>query len=117
MSNRVFDQISKKKKTTLREYRDSPLEQATGVPLKECGVSEMELVLDPEADQPVKLKLDVTIADIKDDVLLGLDAGNTVDVLASEKQVVIDGQSVPCVYVKSSRVGKVRATEKYEVPA
>jgi len=112
----VFQAIPQKKQPVLQKYQDSPLEQAGGVPLNEKGIAKMELVLD-RSHSPLTLKMDVTVANIKDDVLLGLDAGDTVDVVASKGQVVIDGQEVPCVRVKSSRVRCVKASERYQVPA
>ena len=117
LSDRVFRQISKDRRPELQEGDDAPLEQAAGTPLRELGSSEMELLLDRPEGEGLKLKLDVTVADIKDDVLLGLDAGDTVDVIASGNQVVIDGQAVPCVQVKRDRIRKVRAAEEQEIPA
>jgi len=117
LSDRVFKKIAKERQPELKNYTDPPLEQAGGIPLSESGVSEMELVFNRFQDDPLKLRIEVAVADIKDEVLLGLDAGDTVDVLASKNQVLIDGQAVPCICVKSSRVGKVRASGRYAVPA
>ncbi len=117
LSDHVFQRISQDRQPELRDCRDSPLEQAGGVPLIEKGVSEMDLILNRPLGEPLTLKIDVTVADIKDDVLLGLDAGEVVDVMTSRNQVVIDGQEVPCVQVKSSRIRKVQASAKCEIPA
>jgi len=117
LSERVFKKIAKERQPELQNYTDPPLEQAGGIPLSESGVSEMELVLNRFQDDPLKLRMEVAVANIKDEVLLGLDAGDTLDVLASKKQVLIDGQAVPCICVRSSRVGKVRASGRYAVPA
>ena len=56
MSQQVFDKIYKDTQPTLREYTDLPLEQATGVPLKECGVSEMDLVLNRQSEDHRELE-------------------------------------------------------------
>ena len=59
----------------------------------------------------------VIVADIKDDVLLGMDIGEEIDILTSKHQVVINGISIPCIHRRPNRALKVTLADDYEIPS
>jgi transposase InsO family protein len=111
VSDRIFKKISNKDPVMLSRKNGVPLEQADGNPLKDYGSIEVELHIGP-----LRIKKEVVVADIKDDVLLGMDIGEPFDVLTSSKKIVINGQEVPCVHVKSCNVRKVYSAEMVIIP-
>ena len=70
-------------------------EQATREPLLEFGSCKVEI----EMGDFSKV-IEVTVGNIKDDVLLGMDIG-TLDVLTSQEKIVIDGKEITCVVIKA----------------
>jgi hypothetical protein len=111
VSERVFKKISKGKSMNLSKEKEVPLEQADGNPLEDFGSTAMELHIGP-----LRIKKEVIVANIKDDVLLGMDIGESLDVITSSNKIVINGQEVPCVHVKSCGVRRVYTTEMVIVP-
>ena len=59
---------------------------------------------------------DVTVADIQDIVLVGLDIGDSVDVLTSEDKVIIDGHEISAVCVKPAEVYKIHCVKNFLFP-
>lgn len=102
----------KNKEIQINKETSTLLEQADGNSLKVFGVVEIELGI-----EHVKIKKEVTVADIKDEVLLGMDIANVLDVLTSSEKIVIDGKEIPCIHVKSNGVRKVYTIEDYIIPA
>ena len=71
------------------------MEQAGGSPLEIGGLVPVDLQLGKHMF-PDK---EIIVADIKDDVLLGMDIGYNLDVIASEDVIRIDGRSIPSTNV------------------
>lgn len=113
MSKAVFDKIPSERQPCLRSS-PVPLDQAGGSPLQDYGSAELRIELGSE--NPLALKLDVTVADIKDEMLLGMDAGDTFDVMTSKGKVIVDGHEVPCVHIRRDGVRKVFVSRRLEVP-
>ena len=65
----------------------------------------------------LKKDMSVIVADIKDDVLLGMDIGEEIDILTSRHQVVINGVTIPCIHVRPNRVLKVVLADDYIIPS
>ena len=57
----------------------------------------------------------VIVADIKDDVLIGMDIGKEVDVLISQNKVCIEWKEVSCTHIMNDRVYKVKAAYTYRI--
>ena len=83
LSSKVFELINDKYKCKLNTGVHIPLQQAGGNPLRVHGVIELEL----EMGDFNKTK-SLIVADIKDDVLLGVDIGEEIGILTSKHQVV-----------------------------
>ena len=96
----------------LRSTSSGNLKQADGNPLKELGTTTLELQLGD-----LKLDRDVTVADIQDHVLLGLDIGKSIDVLTSCNKVIIDGHYIPAIQVKPDSAVKVRCVRDVCIPS
>ena len=111
LSESLYRKIPAEKQLNLSSERRVPLEQAGGSPLPEIGSATVEMNLGT-----LTIDREVVVADIKDEVLLGMDVGDTVDVLTSKRTVVIDGHEVPCCHVKSDWVRKVYASHNYHIP-
>ena len=58
---------------------------------------------------------EVIIADIKDDVLVGMDIGNEVDILTSQNKLIIDGMEVKCNHIRQNRDLRVTAADTYRI--
>ena len=110
VSSRLFESIQKENRPSIELARHITLEQAGGKPLKQQGIATMRLDLGNH-----QLERKVIIADIKDDVLLGMDVGE-LDIITSRNEVIINGTTIPCTYVPPSTVYKVRASEDYDIP-
>ncbi len=110
LAKTVFDRIPETRRSSLTDGR-VPLDQAGGSPLKEYGRATVNLKLGLH-----EFSLEVCVADIKDEMLLGMDVGDTYDVVTSKGVVVVDGLEIPCVHIKSDRLRKVFAPRKLVVP-
>ena len=80
VSKKVYDQI-KHDKPPLTLTNRAQIKQAGGQPLSEHG--HVTLTFDFKSTQFDK---DVIVADIQDEVLIGMDIGDPLDVIASQKQ-------------------------------
>jgi len=111
LAKSIYDKIPEDKRPSLKESRVL-LDQAGGSPLKDYGKAQISLHMGPHT-----FPLEVCVADIKDEMLLGMDVGDTYDVVTSRGVLVIDGMEVPCTHVKSDRVRRVVAPRQLIVPA
>lgn len=112
VSWRIFNQIPKSNCPSIQVDKQVPLEQANGTLLEMTGMTNLDLHL---GDQ-VFPNREVVVADIKDDVLLGMDMGKTMDVIVSEKLVKIDGKPVACTHINGNCVRKVTSADDYSIP-
>ena len=64
----------------------------------------------------LKKDTSVIVADIKDDVLLGMDIRAEIDTLISRQQVVINGVTIPCINERPNRVLTVVLADDYIIP-
>ena len=111
LSKRVFTKIQKVKKLCLDTQRKVPMEQASGSPLEIGGLVPADLQIGKHMF-PDK---EIIVADIKDDVLLGMDIGYNLDVIASEDVIRIDGRSIPSTNVRGNHLFRVTAADTYEI--
>ena len=111
VSSRVFGKIRGDQKPNIQKRECIPLEQADGNPLGVDGTAELTLQLGTH----IFASRETVVADIKDDVLLGMDMGHTTDVITSKGLVKIDDREVPCTHIKSSRVYKVTSADTYHI--
>ncbi len=112
VSKKIYDQLPRGSKPRLRKgVLKGNIEQAGGTPLENYGIAKLEIKI----GRCSKLK-DVVIADISDDVLLGMDFGKTIDVITSESCIKVDGVSIPCIHVKPRQLRRVFAATTTEVP-
>ena len=95
VSMKTFKNIQKHKTVELDTTTQTPLEQADGSKLDDAGIA----LLDMELGKARVIK-DITVADISDEVLLGLDISESFDVLTSSSEVIIDGIAIPAFIVK-----------------
>jgi hypothetical protein len=110
VSKRVFDKITQLEHIDLQQTGSRPLEQADGNILPEFGSSELQLELGT-----LKLNKEVTIAQIKDDALIGMDIGN-MDVLSSQGTIIIDQHTIPTTIISPDNTRQVRTTEVVTIP-
>ena len=85
VSNKVFEQI--RDKPIAKKDRDLPLAQASGSPQSNIGVATLNMKMGQ-----VELCKKVPVADIQDDVLVGMDISNEFDVLTSKRKAVLEGK-------------------------
>ena len=113
VSDKIFEQFSEGTKNSIISDHKL-LSQANGEQLNESGKLKVQLQMGN-----FSIQHEVYIANITDEVLLGIDCANTIDILTSEHRVEIDGKSVPCIHVKeeSSYIRKVIAVEDNDIPA
>ena len=111
-SSRVYQKAKDMAGTEIQVRKQIPIEQADGNLLVNQGV----VTVDIQLDNHLFRDKEVVIANIKDDVLLGLDIGATVDVLSSEGYVKIDGKTVSCTCISRQMVGKVSVADEYCIP-
>ena len=90
VSTRVYNKMNTKNRPTLQSHHHIALEQADGAPLDMEGTVLISMNLGETT-----LEKEVIIADIKDDVLVGMDIGNKVDIITSQRKIVIDDQEIP----------------------
>ena len=112
ISSRVYQKAKDMAGTEIQVRKQIPIEQADGNLLVNQGV----VTVDIQLDNHLFREKEVVIANIKDDVLLGLDIGATVDVISSEGYVKIDGKTVSCTCISRQMVGKVSVADEYCIP-
>ena len=111
VSTRVFGKIRDDQKPNMQQRECIPLEQADGNPLNIEGTAALTLQLGTH----MFANRETVVADIQDDVLLGMDMGQTTDVITSKGVVKIDDREIPCTHIKSSRVYKVTSADTYHI--
>ena len=111
LAKSIYDKIPEDKRPDLKQSRVL-LDQAGGSPLVDYGKVQISLHLGTHT-----FPLEVCVADIKDEMLLGMDVGDTYDVVTSKGVIVIDGLEVPCTHIKSDRVRRVVAPRQLVIPA
>ena len=104
--------IPEERSPEIKSDQQAPLEQADGNPLQIDGMALMTLQL----GEHMLIDKEVLVADIKDDVLLGMDIGENMDVITSERHVKIDNKVVPCTHIRGNRLLKVTAADTYCIP-
>ena len=110
VSKGLYDQMDKK--PDLNQNRHLPLSQASGSQLLDMGMVNLKFSIGD-----VNFEKEVVVADIQDNVLIGLDIGDPFDVITSEKHVFIQGQRIPCVAIRSSVIRKVWASDEFLIHA
>ena len=110
VSWKIFKQIPDEIKPKVLTNNKVDLTQANGALLENTGIVTLDITLGEQV-----FNKEVILADIKDDVLLGMDIGDTVDIITSEEIVRIDGKEIPCKHVKG-KVRKVFALSEWIIP-
>ena len=108
VSTRVYNKINTKNRPTLQSHHHIALEQADGASLDMEGTVLISMNLGE-----ITLEKEVIIADIKDDVLVGMDIGNKVDIITSQRKIVIDDQEIPYAHVQRRQLYKVTSADTY----
>jgi len=113
VSSRVYDQLSTKDKPVLKG--SVKLRGAGGSPIREKGAGEFNLILGP-----VKVICQAVVADIEDEVLLGLDvlAGEKdgqADIFLSKNIIKLKGKEIPLIPA-TRRLRKVTVAEDVAIP-
>ena len=88
------------------------MEQAAGDSLKEYGLATLQFCCGPATFQK-----QVRISDIQDDVLIGMDIGENLDVISSQNKVIIDGINIPCTIIMEAIMYPVVAAVRYIISA
>ena len=109
VSSRAFQKIERENRPPIDKQASVALEQANGTPLTTMGTSSVEMKLGTSI-----IHMEVIIADIKDDVLVGMDIGDEVDILTSQGKVFIDGHEVPCTHIRRANAFQATATDNTE---
>jgi predicted aspartyl protease len=109
VSKKIFEQICDK--PVVETDKDVPLSQASGSPLGNMGIATLDLIIGP-----LNLTRAVFIADIQDDVLVGMDISNIFDVLTSQKKVVLEGQDIPCIVVRTEILRRIYVADDCVIP-
>ena len=112
VSNRIFKKLKEHKQSLVEPSQDNLMSQAGGDPLVECGRAKLTLDFGPQT-----ITREVIIAEIQDDVLIGMDIGENMDVLSTQNKLILDGQEIPCTFVKSNTSRRVFVAVDYEIPA
>ena len=89
---------------------------AGGGALKNVG----KCVLDLQIDS-FKVSKEVMVADIKDDVLLGMDIlkganGKPADIMLSQEKIILNGNTIKCTHYSDTKLRKVTAADHYILP-
>ena len=111
VSQRIFNKIIKLNPSIPVLDKNVNLVQADGNSLKELGNVLLEFKLGP-----LSLNKEVTVADITDDVLLGIDFSTKLDVVTTENKVRIDNEDIPCICVYPSSTRRVSSKQDFIVP-
>ena len=94
--------------THKRKTAYASLEQTGGTILPDYGSVELNIELGP-----LKLRKDVTIADIKDQILLGIDIGKNVDIVLSQKKITINHIDIPCEIIQQPNISETVTIPPY----
>ena len=79
----------------MRKIEDVTCTTATGNKINKLGRAEIDIKMGDHNFQKT-----IRVADIQDDMLLGIDISETFDVSAKKKRIEIDGNRIPCIVVK-----------------
>ena len=110
-SKKIFDRINKKEQPPL--VKRGKLIHAGGQAMTVYGRGKMNIMLDQ-----VNINHEVVIAEIKDEVLLGMDIlkgkdGNPADIILSQGKIILNGQEIKCQHFPQTCLRKVTAAEDY----
>lgn len=113
VSKKVFDKINKTEQPAL--VKRGKLMHAGGQAMTVYGQCKMSITLDQ-----VNIYNEVVIADIKDEVLLGMDIlkgmdGRPADIILSQGKIVLNGHEIRCQHFSQSCNRKVTAVEEYRI--
>ena len=108
VSTRVFTRIKPEKRPDVTKD-NIMMEQADGAALEILGTVKVNLQLGDYS-----ITRDVIVANIKDDVLLGMDVGHKMDILTSQNKISIDGHEIACTHVQSI-LYRVVAADTYNI--
>ena len=111
VSKKIFDRINKKEQPSL--VKRGKLMHAGGQAMTVYGRGKMNIMLDQ-----VNINHEVVIAEIKDEVLLGMDIlkgkdGNPADIILSQGKIILNGQEIKCQHLPQTCLRKVTAAEDY----
>ena len=112
ISDRVYNKLDPKIRPQLN--KSACLTGASGIPLKECGKAFFNVELGP-----VSMYKELIVAEIEDDVLLGIDIlqnddGGPADILLSKGVIVLKGKNIPCIQIgMKNDVRKVTAADHF----
>ena len=115
LSASVYNRIPKGKRPNLNPTR--PLNVADGRPLGILGRGEFDMRIGP-----LRIKSEMTVANISDDALLGADviqngSKGPADLLLSEQRMVLNGASIPLMlFGIPDKTRKAYAADHYIVP-
>jgi len=114
VSSRVYDQLSPEDKPVLKG--SVKLQGAGGSPIRDRGIGIFSMTLGP-----VEVTKEAVVADIEDQVLLGLDVlaggnGEQADIFLSKNVISLRGREIPLVQ-EGKRLRKVTVAEDVTVPA
>ncbi|KAH3830672.1 hypothetical protein DPMN_103918 [Dreissena polymorpha] len=113
VSKNIYNRIDDSCKPSLQ--KKGKLLHAGGEPLTDFGKCDLELLIDG-----YKTKLEVIIADIKDDVLLGMDIlkgsnGKPADIILSQNKILLNGAEITCHQYSDNTVRKVNSSDHYVI--
>ena len=108
-SKKVFDKINKDYQPNL--FKRGKLMHAGGQAMTVYGRCKVNMILDQ-----VNLYSEVVIAEIKDEVMLGMDIlkgknGKPADIILSQSKIILNGQEISCQHFPQTCNRKVRAAE------
>ena len=113
VSKKIFDKIKDSNKPSL--VKKGKLMHAGGQAIVNYGKCKVDIVLDTTC-----IKSDVIIAEIQDEVLLGMDIlkganGKPADIILSQNKVVLNGKEIKCQHHPKFSNRKVWAANNYTV--
>ena len=113
VSKKVFDKINKDHQPNL--VKRGKLMHAGGQAMTVYGRCKVNMILDQ-----VNLYSEVVIAEINDEVLLGMDIlkgknGKPADIILSQSKIILNGQEISCRYFPQTCNRKMKAAEDYQI--
>ena len=113
VSKKVFDKINKDYQPNL--VKRGKLMHAGGQAMTVYGRCKVNMILDQ-----VNLYSEVVIAEINDEVLLGMDIlkgkdGKLADIILSQSKIILNGQEISCRHFPQTCNRKVKAAEDYQI--
>ena len=115
ISDRVYNRIPENERPKLTKC--TSIVGASGHSLNELGKAKFQIKLGP-----LSLYEDMIVAEIADEVLLGIDIlqhnnKGAADILVSENVIKLGGESIPCFQIgRPGTVRRVKSADCYQVP-